>query len=68
MAKVVDVKSASGFSFKKFQHGTLRDSDPFGYMYQLAGYEKAEGTDNGGFLAINKGVWRDCFVPARRIR
>jgi len=52
--EVVDVKSASGFSFKKFQHGTLRDSDPFGYMYQLAGYEKAEGTDNGGFLAINK--------------
>jgi hypothetical protein len=52
--EVVDVKSASGFSFKKFQHGTLRDSDPFGYMYQLAGYEKAEGTNDGGFLAINK--------------
>ena len=52
--EVVDVKSASGFSFKKFQHGTLRENDPFGYMYQLAGYEKAEGTNEGGFLAINK--------------
>ncbi len=52
--EVVDVKSASGFSFKKFQHGTLRENDPFGYMYQLAGYEKAEGTNDGGFLAINK--------------
>lgn len=52
--EVVDVKSASGFSFKKFQNGTLRENDPFGYMYQLAGYEKAEGTNDGGFLAINK--------------
>lgn len=52
--EVIDVKSASGFSFKKFQHGTLRENDPFGYMYQLAGYEKAEGTNEGGFLAINK--------------
>jgi len=52
--EVVDVKSASGFSFKKFQNGTLRENDPFGYMYQLAGYEKAEGTNEGGFLAINK--------------
>ena len=52
--EVIDVKSASGFSFKKFQQGTLRENDPFGYMYQLAGYEKAEGTNDGGFLAINK--------------
>jgi hypothetical protein len=52
--EVIDVKSASGFSFKKFQNGTLRENDPFGYMYQLAGYEKAEGTNDGGFLAINK--------------
>jgi len=52
--EVIDVKSASGFSFKKFQQGTLRENDPFGYMYQLAGYEKAEGTNEGGFLAINK--------------
>jgi len=52
--EVIDIKTASGFAFKKFQHGTLREDDPFGYLSQLAGYESAEGTDNGGFLAINK--------------
>ena len=52
--EVIDIKTASGFAFKKFKNGTLREDDPFGYLSQLAGYEKAEGTDNGGFLVINK--------------
>jgi len=52
--EVVDVKTASGFAFNKFKNGTLREDDPFGYLGQLAGYEEAEGTDNGGFLVINK--------------
>jgi len=52
--EVVDVKSASGFAFQKFRNGTLPEDDPFGYMAQLAGYEASEGTNNGGFLAINK--------------
>ena len=52
--EVVDIKTASNFGFKKFKEGTLHTDDPFGYMYQLAGYEAAEGTNNGGFLAINK--------------
>ena len=52
--QVVDVKSASRFAFTKFMKGTLADDDPFGYLGQLAGYEKAEGTDEGGFLVINK--------------
>ena len=52
--QVVDVKSASKFAFNKFMKGTLVDDDPFGYLGQLAGYEKAEGTDEGGFLVINK--------------
>ena len=52
--EVIDIKTASGFAFKKFKNGTLREDDPFGYMSQLAGYEAAEGTDKGGFLAINK--------------
>ena len=52
--EVIDIKTASGFAFKKFKNGTLREDDPFGYLSQLAGYEAAEGTDNGGFLAINK--------------
>ena len=52
--EVIDIKTASGFAFNKFKGGTLREDDPFGYMAQLAGYEEAEGTNNGGFLVINK--------------
>jgi hypothetical protein len=52
--EVIDIKTASGFGFKKFLYGTLREDDPFGYISQLAGYERAEGTNNGGFLAMNK--------------
>lgn len=52
--EVVDVKTASNYAFRKFSEGTLSVDDPFGYMAQLAGYEAAEGTSEGGFLAINK--------------
>ena len=52
--EVVDVKTASGFAFKKFRDGTLQNDDPFGYISQLTGYEHAEGTNNGGFLVLNK--------------
>lgn len=62
--QVVDVKSASKFAFNKFVKGTLADDDPFGYLGQLAGYEKAEGTDGGGFLVINKESGELCmYVP-----
>jgi len=52
--EVIDIKTASNYAFRKFKNKTLREDDPFGYISQLAGYEKAEGTDNGGFLALNK--------------
>tara|TARA_R110002012_G_scaffold319234_1_gene539144 strand:- start:3320 stop:4192 length:873 start_codon:yes stop_codon:yes gene_type:complete len=52
--EVVDIKTASNFAFKKFKNGRLAEDDPFGYLSQLTGYEKAEGTENGGFLVINK--------------
>jgi len=52
--EVVDAKSASSFAFRKFVNGTLGDDDPFGYMAQLAGYEEGYGTNEGGFLVINK--------------
>ena len=62
--QVVDVKSASKFAFNKFRNGTLAADDPFGYLGQLAGYEKAEGTDDGGFLVINKESGELCmYVP-----
>ena len=52
--EVIDIKPASGFAFKKFRDGTLREDDTFGYLAQLAGYEAGHGTSGGGFLAINK--------------
>lgn len=52
--EVVDIKTASGFAFKKFYNKTLAEDDIFGYLPQLAGYEAAMGTNKGGFLAMNK--------------
>jgi len=52
--EVIDVKTASGYGFKKFKEGTLSQDDSFGYLSQLAGYEEAEKTSNGGFLVMNK--------------
>ena len=52
--EVVDVKTASKFSFNKFKDGSLVNNDPFGYLAQLSGYETAEQTKEGGFLVINK--------------
>ena len=52
--EVIDIKTASGFAFKKFYNKTLAEDDIFGYLAQLAGYEAAMGTNKGGFLAMNK--------------
>lgn len=53
----VDVKSASTYSFKKFEDGSLRKNDPFGYISQIAAYHNAD-TDKtsheAAFLAGDK--------------
>ena len=51
---LVDVKSASHFSFKKFKDKSLYSDDPFGYMDQLSSYSTAEEADRSGFLVMNK--------------
>lgn len=62
--QVVDVKTASGYAFKKFKDGTLSEKDSFGYLSQLAGYEEAEGTEFGGFLVMNKETGElTTFIP-----
>lgn len=62
--EVVDIKTASRFAFNKFRDGRLAQDDPFGYLGQLAGYEKAEGTENGGFLVLNKESGELCmYLP-----
>lgn len=51
---LVDVKSASSFSFQKFKDGSIRNDDPFGYIFQLAGYSTALGLIDSAFLAFDK--------------
>lgn len=42
---LVDVKSASTYSFNKFRDGKLEEDDPFGYITQLQSYLHASTTD-----------------------
>jgi hypothetical protein len=51
---LVDVKSASPFSFKKFEAGLTPETDAFGYLTQLGSYGKAKGHKKGAFLAVDK--------------
>lgn len=58
---LVDVKSASSFSFKKFKEGKLSEDDPFGYVPQLQSYLYASQKDNdlkdkdrAAFLVVDK--------------
>ena len=59
--EVCDVKSASPFSFKKFQSGEIVGDDPFGYHAQLAAYEEGCDTKAGGFLVVDKSSGDICF-------
>ena len=62
--QVIDVKTASGYAFKKFKDGTLAQNDAFGYLSQLAGYEEANKTEEGGFLVMNKETGElTVFIP-----
>ena len=69
---LVDVKSASSFSFQKFESGALflPGNDPFGYVAQLCGYMEATGCVRGGFLAVDKTLGKLCFceVPSDVVR
>lgn len=65
---VVDVKSASTYSFKKFSDGTLADNDSFGYIDQLQSYLYAgqddpvvTDKDRGAFLVLDKTLGHLCL-------
>ena len=66
---VDDVKSASNWSYtNKFESfDTLRQSDAFGYVAQLAGYAKASGKRAGGWWVVNKANGQFKYVPATGI-
>lgn len=59
---LVDVKSASTQSFRKFKEGNLANDDPFGYMEQLAGYNEGVNADRAGFLVIDKTLGHLTFL------
>ena len=52
----IDVKSASGYGFKKFVSGIKRPDDAFGYLNQLGLYNYSLGNDGGdaAFVAMDK--------------
>lgn len=52
--ELVDVKSASTNSFKKFRTGLNRLDDLFGYLNQLGNYAHSLGMDRGAFIAFDK--------------
>lgn len=59
---VVDVKSASPYSYQKFLTGTLlTQQDDFGYVHQLGGYAGALGLP-AAWLAINKVTGEMCVL------
>lgn len=58
---LVDVKSASSYSFKKFRDGKLKEDDPFGYIPQILAYLEASQQDDelkekdkAAFLVVDK--------------
>lgn len=66
--RVVDVKSASTFSFRKFASNGLREDDPFGYLDQIGAYLRASGDDPGvkekdvaSFLVVDKTLGNICL-------
>ena len=59
--EVVDAKSCSSRSYKKFERGTLPDDDPFGYLAQISGYDKETGKGHPGFLAVDKVTGEICL-------
>src|SRR5690606_2827659 len=65
---LVDVKSASTYSFNKFKNHELEENDPFGYIDQLQSYLHTAQDDpivtikdRAGFLVIDKTLGHICL-------
>lgn len=59
---LVDVKSASTYSYEKFKSGQYLFDDPFGYVSQLSGYANKMRTEDAGFLVADKVHGSICYV------
>jgi len=68
--ELIDVKSASSYSFAKFKDGRLYEegSDPFGYIEQLNAYAQAGGYKPAGWLVMDKQLGKLCFAKAQSFR
>jgi hypothetical protein len=69
---IVDVKSASSYSFQKFKDGSIGENDTFGYLDQLDGYlvgslndPLVTVKDRGYLLAIDKTLGHMCLYEHR---
>lgn len=69
---IVDVKSASSFSFNKFKDGSISQNDSFGYLDQLDGYLVGSLSDplvtvkdRAYLLAIDKTLGHMCLYEHR---
>ena len=51
---LIDCKSASAYSFKKFKKNTLLEDDPFGYIGQLSAYAEDNQDKEAAFFVIDK--------------
>jgi hypothetical protein len=53
---LVDVKSASSYSYTKFANGLKPGEDSFGYLEQLGAYREASQAEQAAFVAIDKSL------------
>ena len=58
---LVDVKSASTFSFNRFASGLKAENDSFGYLSQLGSYRRAGGYPRSAFLVSDKTLGHICL-------
>jgi hypothetical protein len=58
---LVDCKSASTFSYRKFADHLSHDNDAFGYLAQLGGYAYALGQPRAAFLVVDKTLGNICL-------
>lgn len=65
---LVDVKSASSYSFKKFKEGRLEEDDAFGYVSQIQSYlyagqkdPKVKDKERAAFLVLDKTLGHICL-------
>lgn len=65
---VIDCKSASTYSFKKFENHELSGNDPFGYLTQIESYRRTGESDDRvtdkercGFLVVDKTLGNICL-------